>query len=179
MKLTLSTRLKAIFARDKEDFWFQFFTDEELELRQMDTWQLAEVISEDKVINTSESEKKRIVAEHLLNIRLSKIQAKATWWSAIILLVGAIIGASIPLLFAAKSQRQSQVNINCPDTYNCEQKTKSNPIKTTIEPEIKTPEAIPSGEAIKVILPEKTNIQKQSYTKHQKNKNAPTNRDLK
>lgn len=180
MKITLSTRIRAIFAKDAEDFWFQFFTDEELILRQMDTWQLAKVISESHVNNLVGSEEKRIVAEHLLNIRLSKIQAKATWWSAIILFFGAIIGASIPFFLAVNlPSRQPQININCPYQHRDGQETPPKPINTAIKKEIRPTKAEPGSVGFKVIAPQKTDIQQKSDTKEQNNKKTPDDRNMK
>ena len=93
MKLTLKDRIRAFFARDKEAFWFQIFSDEERELREMDVWQLAEIISDESV-----QSKKKIVAEHLLNLRLATIQSNATYHSAIIGLIGVTLGAIITSL---------------------------------------------------------------------------------
>jgi hypothetical protein len=74
-KITLLDRIRALFAKDKEEFWFKHFTDEEKELKRMDVWQLAKTISESRINNMVGAEEKCIVAEHMLNVRLAKIQA--------------------------------------------------------------------------------------------------------
>ncbi|MDO9365662.1 MAG: hypothetical protein Q7T58_04850 [Methylotenera sp.] len=94
--IPLYVHIKGLFARDKQAFWFNHFTDEEKELRRMDAWQLAKVIHEADVHkNNSE---KRIVAEHLLNVRLAQIQSKASWGSGVLGFVGAIIGAVLSVV---------------------------------------------------------------------------------
>ena len=73
MRIPLSVRLKAIFARDKNEFWWNHFTDEERELREVDVSQLASVINEATVRHNTE---RRIVAEHMLSARLAQIQSR-------------------------------------------------------------------------------------------------------
>jgi hypothetical protein len=89
---SLFTRLRARFARDGEAFWFDYFSDEERALREMDLWQLAGALEEAEVRGAT---RKRIVIEHLLNVRLARLQASASWGSA---LVGAIVGAALGAL---------------------------------------------------------------------------------
>ena len=91
MHIPLSTRIRAMFARDEEAFWWSHFTDDEKKLARMDVWQLAGVIEEAKV--RTGQERLRIVAEHMLAVRLAKIQASASWGSGILGFVGALIGA--------------------------------------------------------------------------------------
>lgn len=48
MCITLTDRIRALFAKDEFDYWFKQFTDEEKEILRMDSWQLAKVIVEEK-----------------------------------------------------------------------------------------------------------------------------------
>lgn len=95
----LLTHLRSLFARDKEAFWWKYFTDEELELQRMDVWQLAAVIEEAKV--RPGMEKRRIVAEHMLSQRIALIQAKASWGSGVLGFIGAVVGAALSVALAA------------------------------------------------------------------------------
>jgi len=79
--IPLSVRIRAFFARDKDAFWWNEATDEEKQLRRMDVWELAKVINEARVRNLAGEAEKLIVAEHMLNVRLAKIQATASWGS--------------------------------------------------------------------------------------------------
>ena len=92
MRIPLSVRLKAIFARDKNEFWHGHFTAEERELRALDVWQLASVINEATVRHKTE---RRIVAEHMLSARLAQIQSRASWGSGVLGFAGAIIRAAL------------------------------------------------------------------------------------
>ena len=104
MRIRFSDRIKAFFSSDEETFWFNHFTDEEKALRHMDVWELAKVINEARVRNLAGEAEKLIVAEHMLNVRLAKIQAKASWGSGILGFTGAIIGASLSIALASITQ---------------------------------------------------------------------------
>jgi|SRR5471030_2653380 len=100
-------RLRGLMARDKDAFWWNYFTDEELKLRGMDVWQLAKVIQEAAV--TPGMELQRIVAEHLLNVRLAAVQAKASWGAGLLGFVGALLGAALSVVLAPYFQAAPQV----------------------------------------------------------------------
>jgi hypothetical protein len=89
MHVSLSARIKSIFARDKYAFWYNEITNEEKELARMDVWQLAAVMVNS--VETKSNVLQRIVAEHMLNERLARIQSRASIWAA-------VIGAGITLL---------------------------------------------------------------------------------
>ena len=93
MSIPLATRIRSLLARDKDAFWWRHFTDEELALKRMDVWELAAVIEEAQV--RAGMERKKIVAEHLLAVRLAQIQATASWGSGLLGFFGAIIGAAL------------------------------------------------------------------------------------
>jgi len=86
-------RLKALFARDGYGYWFEHFTDEEKELRRMDSWQLARVIHEETVC--PQNPEKQIVAEHMLQVRVAKIQNRATYVSVVVGFIGILVGAAL------------------------------------------------------------------------------------
>ena len=77
----LSVRIKGFFARDKHAFWWSHFTDEEKQLRRMDVWELAKVINEARVRNLAGEAEKLIVAEHMLQERLARIQARPAYFA--------------------------------------------------------------------------------------------------
>ncbi|MEA3406136.1 MAG: hypothetical protein U9R28_10435 [Pseudomonadota bacterium] len=89
MKVSFFDKCKSFFVRDKMGYWFDHFTDEEKRLKTLTVWELAEIISK------KNNEKESIVAEHLLNIRLARIQSRATTTSAFIGLIGVILGVII------------------------------------------------------------------------------------
>ena len=93
MRITLADRFKALFARDEYDYWFQLITDEEKELRRMDSWELAKVIQEETV--HPKNPERRIVAEHMLEVRIAKIQNRATYVSVIVGFIGILVGAAL------------------------------------------------------------------------------------
>jgi hypothetical protein len=109
-KITFLDRIKALFAKDKEEFWFKHFTDEEKELKRMDAWQLAEVINEARVRNSADMEVKRIVAEHMLNVRLANIQARPNYFALFVGLAGVIGGV---FLTSALQKPQEQPKCVC------------------------------------------------------------------
>lgn len=97
MRIQLSVRIRSFFARDEHAFWRDHFTDDEKQLRRMDAWELATVIHEENIRQTAPE--KRIVAEHMLNVRLATIQARATYISVVAGLVGIVGGAFLTSAF--------------------------------------------------------------------------------
>jgi hypothetical protein len=71
MRITIVDRLKLILVRDRHEYWWDHLTDEEKELARMDVWELAGVIEEANA--RREMERKRIVAEDMLDTRLARI----------------------------------------------------------------------------------------------------------
>lgn len=108
MNIPFFVRIRSIFTKDKAVFWWSYFTDEEKELQRMDVWELAALIEEENV--SSSIKKKRIVAEHMLNVRLAQIQSKASWGSGVLSFVGAIFGVTLSIFFANTFQTPSQVS---------------------------------------------------------------------
>jgi len=98
MRITLLDRLKSVLASNRFDYWWGLFTDEEKELARMDVSQLAGVLEEAKV--RSGMERKRIVAEHMLSVRLARIQSKAAWGAGALGFAGALLGAALSVALA-------------------------------------------------------------------------------
>lgn len=88
MTITLLDRIKSFFARDKNAFWWNHFSDEEKQLRRMSVWQLARVIHNEGPQGSSPEQ--RIVAEHMLSVRLTNLQTRATHIATISAFIGAI-----------------------------------------------------------------------------------------
>ncbi|HYN60802.1 MAG TPA: hypothetical protein VET87_14790 [Rubrivivax sp.] len=105
--IPLIVRLRGLLARNRDEFWWNYFTDEELELRKMDVWELAGVIQDARV--TSGMDKKLIVAEHMLNVRLAQIQATASWGSGVLGFIGALVGAALSVVLAAALQGEPKL----------------------------------------------------------------------
>jgi hypothetical protein len=96
MHITFFDRIKALFARDEYSYWFKHITDEEKELRRMDSWELAKVIHEANV--QDKNHQKRIVAEHMLQVRLVRMQNRAIYVSIIFGLIGVVLGAVLTVI---------------------------------------------------------------------------------
>lgn len=120
MKIPFDIRIKSFFAKDKAAFWWSHFSDEEKMLKRMDVWELAAVIQEANV--RLGMEKKKIVAEHMLNVRLAQIQSKASWGSGILGFVGAIVGAALSVSLTNILQTPCEADLNS-------QQTIANPVK--------------------------------------------------
>lgn len=103
MRLTLADRIKSCFTRDKYAYFFRHFTDAEKELRRMDAWELAKVIYEANVLKNNPE--KGIVAEHMLNVRLAKVQTRATYISIVAGLIGIAGGAYLTSAFQSPDRQ--------------------------------------------------------------------------
>jgi hypothetical protein len=57
----------------------------------MDSWELAKVIHEESVHQTRPE--RRIVAEHMLQVRIAKIQSRATYVNIVVGFIGILVGA--------------------------------------------------------------------------------------
>lgn len=97
MRITLTDRFRALFAKDEFDYWFKQFTDEEKDILRMDSWELAKIIVEEN--NHNGNSQKRIIAEHVLQVRLIKLQNRATYISMIVGLLGIALGSFLTILF--------------------------------------------------------------------------------
>lgn len=90
MKLQLATRVKAFISSNPFGVWFDELTDEEKGLKGKTVWELAMII-EDADAGV-EAKRNKIVAEHMLNSRLARIQANAAWGSGVLGFLGGIVG---------------------------------------------------------------------------------------
>ena len=142
MRTTIADRIKGFFAKDKDAFWFRHFTYEEKELRRMDAWQLAKVIHEANVHKNNPE--KRIVAEHMLNVRLAKIQTRATYISIVAGLIGIAGGAFLTTSF---QKHDSQTKCACECSHGASvQQNMSSPVTNTVPPVVKA--GVPKGQRI-------------------------------
>ena len=145
--------VRLFFSRDKESFLWKHVTSEEKVLNDMDVWQLADIILEAND-HTHETAQRKIVAEHKLNIRLSKIQARATWGAGSIGFTGAVLGSLITIgalnLFNVNNSniKSFEEKVTCGASNNESPK----PIKKTVEPIIKTSKTIKSIPASGIIF---------------------------
>ena len=91
--VSLLDRIRGFIARDKRAFWWNYFTDEEKQLRRMNVRQLAKVINEARVRNLAGEAETLIVTEHMLKERIARIQSRPTWFAIWAGLVGVAGGA--------------------------------------------------------------------------------------
>jgi len=171
--IPLSVRIRAFFASDKDAFWWNEATDEEKQLRRMDVWQLAKVINEVRVHNLAGEAEKLIVAEHMLNVRLAKIQATASWGSGVLGFVGAIIGAalSVSLTMALQSPQEAP----CAPERTSEKQAVSAPAQKTREPIAQPLKNVPSNPVVEVTPSAQGAVNKPRHGADTKQSNAATN----
>lgn len=146
--IPLSVRIRALFSRDKEAFWWNHFTDEEMKLRRMDVWGLAKIINEARVRNLAGEAEKLIVAEHMLNVRLARIQATASWGSGVLGFAGATIGAALSI--ALTMALQSPKDDPCMPEHSVERQAVVAPILKPREPGTQPLENTPTN-AVRII----------------------------
>ena len=144
--------VKAFFARDKEKFWQDHFTDEEKKLKRMDIRQLAKVINEARVRNLAGEAEKLIVAEYMLKERLARIQAFPVYLSLFTAFAGVIVGAYLTSTLQ-KSPEQTKCVCECQSgsaAKNAEPKVKDALVPTTPKhPVPVVPKDIKAGADIK------------------------------
>jgi hypothetical protein len=171
--IPLSARIRGFFARDKRAFWWSHFTDEEKKLRRMDVWQLAKAINEARVRNLAGEVEKLIVAEHMLNVRLAQIQAKASWGSGILGFVGAIIGSalSVSLTIALQSPKEVQSAIEA----NNKKQAVAAPIQKQREPIAQAPKNEPRNNVVEIASGTQGAVNGPSNSANTKHHNAATN----
>ena len=116
MKIPFRVRFRSLFVSDKDAFWWKHFTDEERALREMDAWQLGAVIHDETVRPTLPE--RRIVAEHLLNVRLAQIQSTAAWGAGVLGFIGAILGAVLSIALAAWMSPSPKGAVCAPESAN-------------------------------------------------------------
>lgn len=112
-RIPLSARFRALFARDEHAFWWEHFSDEERELREMDARQLAAALHEAQVRHNNE---RRILVEHMLSARLAQLQSRASWGSGVLGFGGAVLGAAMTVGLTAAlspSPEPTKVSVRC------------------------------------------------------------------
>ncbi len=122
MRITLAARIRSLFASDRYSFWWNEITEEEKELAHMDVWELAAVVRQT-------NQHRRVVAEHMLNVRLANIQARASrragWVSAFGAVLAAVASFYLGQLFASKPPE-----VACTCNYRNEQQ----PLEKQLQP---------------------------------------------
>lgn len=83
---------KSFFVRDKDAFWRKHFSDYELELSRMTISELASELERTKIRNETAN---TIIIEHIIAIRLVRVQNKTSWQIA---LVGFVVSILIAIL---------------------------------------------------------------------------------
>jgi hypothetical protein len=92
MKPTKFDTFKSYFSLDKHSYWWNKFSDYELELSRMTLTELASELNRAKVRNEVENS---IIVEHILSSRLARIQSNASWWSGWLGFAGAMLAAAL------------------------------------------------------------------------------------
>lgn len=90
MRDSRSARFRSLFVHDKEAFWWDEYNDYERKLAKMNLSELAGELDRTKVRNETAN---TIIVEHLLAIRLARIQSRASFGAAWIGIVGAVVAA--------------------------------------------------------------------------------------
>lgn len=80
--------IKSWFVRDKHSYWWNKYTDYELELSRMSVTELASELNRTKVRNETEN---TIIVEHILAARLARIQSRASWGVGWLGFIGVIL----------------------------------------------------------------------------------------
>jgi hypothetical protein len=134
MRLTLLEKIQIIFKRDDDDLFWHFITDEELELKRMDVWQLATVIHDESQQQTLPQ--KKIVAEHFLQERIARIQSNASLWSALggaaIAIACVFIADYLALKRAETGRAESETQVSAEKAGNSQKSVIDKPVQKPI-----------------------------------------------
>jgi hypothetical protein len=106
-------RLKALFAQNEHEFWWNQFTDDELELRMMNASQLASELNKAQV---SSNHERKILVEHMLSVRLAQLQSRASWGSGALGFGGAVVGAAMTVgltMAQTPAAPEAKVTVKC------------------------------------------------------------------
>lgn len=93
-----------MFARDKREFWWSEYTDYERSLSNMGLSELAEELDRTKVRCESAN---TIIVEHLLAVRLARIQSRASIGAAWLGIFGVIVAAFLSFYLGRLSAETS------------------------------------------------------------------------
>jgi hypothetical protein len=86
----LSARFRSLFVRDKDAFWWNEYNDYERSLSRMNLSELAGELERTRVRNETAN---TIIVEHLLAVRLARIQSRASISAAWLGIGGALVVA--------------------------------------------------------------------------------------
>ncbi len=107
MKITILDKFKSYLALNKREYWWNKFTDYELELSRMTLTQLASELDRTKVRKETVNE---IIVEHMLAVRLVRLQTRASWWSGWLGLAGAMLAAALTFYLGQLSVASKNVS---------------------------------------------------------------------
>lgn len=87
----------------------------------MDVWELAAVAQEN-------DQQRRVVAEHMLNVRLANIQAQASKWAGWISAFGAVL-ASVASFYLGQLSASKPPEVACACSYRNEEPPIARPVQ--------------------------------------------------
>ena len=135
---------KSWFVRNKRSYWWNKFSDYELELSRMSLTELASELNRTKVRHETENE---IIVEHILASRIARLQSRASWWSGWLSFAGAMLAAALTFYLGQLSVISKNDPQIIPTTSN---KAETRAIKEPVHPVIPAVEKEPSdSKAIK------------------------------
>ena len=142
MPVPLITRIKSIFARDKDKFWWDHFEDYELSLAKMTISELANELNRTKVryetANTT-------VVEHMIAGRLARMQSRASWWSGWLGFAGAMLAAALTFYLGQLSASPNNTpKVECTAANKAEMRAVEKPIQPIV-PTVKENAPIPKA----------------------------------
>jgi hypothetical protein len=106
---TLSARFQSLFARNQYAFWWNEYSDYERSLSRMSLSELAGELERTKVQNESAN---TIIVEHLLAVRLARIQSRASMRAAWVGVGGALL-AAVAAFYLGKLSSDGPLKAEC------------------------------------------------------------------
>jgi hypothetical protein len=92
MSESLREKIGAFFARDKEAYGWKLATDYEHSLSKISLSKLASELQRTQVRHETAN---TVIVEHMLAVRLARIQSRASWWSGWLGFSGAMLAAAL------------------------------------------------------------------------------------
>lgn len=143
-KTTKFDIFKSWFVRDKRSYWWNKFSDYELELSRMSLTELASELNRTKVQVEPEN---TIIAEYILQARIARLQSRASWWSGWLSFAGAMIAAALTFYLGQLSvSSKNDAQVISPPSYESEVRSIEKPAQT-VTPTIQ--QEAPKNESIK------------------------------
>jgi len=143
-KTTKFDIFKSWFVRDKRSYWWNKFSDYELELSRMSLTELASELNRTKVRGEPEN---TIIVEYILQARIARLQSRASWWSGWLSFAGAMIAAALTIYLGQLSvSSKNDAQVISPLKYESEVLSIEKPAQT-VTPTIQ--EKAPKNESIK------------------------------